>query len=229
MKLLRSLVPACALLLPCALPAATFEGRVVMKISGQDSKDAPQTITYSLRDGLARFDMASSRGPASVIMDMGARQMTILMPQQQMYMVRPIPQAQAAQAQQQAGHDSTLTATGEKDTILGYECTKYTDTTPKEVTELWVTDQLGFFAGMTMGGGPGGRGQAPKQWEEAVKGKGFFPLRVVTRSGGKEKFRMEAASIDKGPLPDSTFQAPEGWRKFDMGAMMGGMGYPGSH
>jgi hypothetical protein len=228
MKMLRSLLPACALFLPCTLPAATFEGKVTMKITSQDS-NGPQTISYSLKDGLARFDVTGAHGGAAVIMDTGAHQMTILMPQQQMYMVRPLPQAQAAQAQQQAAHDSSFEPTGEKETILGYECTKYTDTTPKEVTELWVTDQLGFFAGMTMGGGPGGRGQAPRQWEEVVKGKGFFPLRVVTKVGGKEKFRMEAVSIDKQPLPDSTFQAPEGWRKFDMGAMMGGMGFPGSH
>jgi hypothetical protein len=221
-------VPVCALLLPCTLPAANFEGKVSMKITSQDSKDGPQTINYSLKDGLARFDVTGARGGASVILDTKARQMTVLIPQQQMYMVRAIPEAQAAQAQSQAAHDSSFAATGEKETILGYVCTKYTDTTPKETTELWVTDQLGFFAGMSMGGGPG-RQQPPKQWEEIVKGKGFFPLRVVTRVGGKEKFRMEATSIDKGSLSDSLFQPPEGWRKFDMGAMMGGMGFPGSH
>jgi hypothetical protein len=56
-------------------------------------------------------------------------------------------------------------------------------------------------------------------------------MRVVTNENGKEKFRLEVTSIDKESLPDSLFMAPEGWRKLDLGAMMGGMlpgGFPGA-
>ncbi len=83
-----------------------------------------------------------------------------------------------------------------------------------------------------MGGGPGGRrGQAPPEWESIIKGSGFFPLRIVSFEGGKEKFRMEVTSVQKTSLPDSLFAAPDGYRKLDLGGMMGGMfqgGMPGA-
>ena len=69
--------------------------------------------------------------------------------------------------------------TTEKDTILGYECTKIIATGKDGVSEIWITDQLGQFMGLTSGGGPGGRRQVPPQWETVLKGKGFFPMRVI--------------------------------------------------
>jgi hypothetical protein len=97
--------------------------------------------------------------------------------------------------------------------------------------EIWVTDQLGTFGGLPHGGGPGGPQGSPQAWESALKGRNFFPMRVVTSAGGKEKFRLEVTSVEKTSLPDSYFAAPDGWRKFDLGAMMGGAmpgGFPGA-
>ena len=53
----------------------------------------------------------------------------------------------------------------------------------------------------------------------------------MTSNGGKEKFRLEVTSVEKTSLPDSLFAPPDGWRKFDLGAMMGGAmpgGFPGA-
>lgn len=210
-----------------------------MTISSSSS-NAPQSLNMSLKEGYMRTDISNGKGALGAsIMDMKNMQMIILMPQQQMYMVQPIPQpnaagrpAGAAAGQPSTGNAESLQDTGVKETILGYVCTKYTVTGKNGTAEIWVTDQLGSFFGMPHGGpgGPGGRSQPPQEWENALKGGNFFPMRVISNNG-KSNFKMEVTAIDKTSLPDSLFQAPAGWRKFDMGAMMGGMmpgGYPGA-
>ena len=234
MKLITPLVTICALLAPGVLSADTFEGTLTMTISSSTSKNGPQELNMSLKDGNMRTDIQSSRGTMSAIMDMKNQQMIILMPQQRMYMVQPLHQPSAPQGQYQqyqgqaqaAGSTPTLVDTGVKETILGYECTKYTATNEKGTTQIWVTDQLGTFAGMFHGGAPGRPAQPPADWENALKGKSFFPMRVEG-TNDRGTFKMEVTAINKTSLPDSLFAPPEGWQKFDLGSIMGGGGFPG--
>ncbi|MSU45561.1 MAG: DUF4412 domain-containing protein [Lacunisphaera sp.] len=70
----------------------------------------------------------------------------------------------------------------------------------------------GLFGGGRKGGGP-----AAAKWEEVLKGKGGFPLRVISRDAkGKESFKMEATKIEPGSLPDSLSLPPAGYEKFSM-------------
>ena len=232
MKLNPALAAICALVLPCALHAETFEGKLTMSMTSS-SKEGNQTLNLSLKEGFMRTDIQSARGTMSAIMDSKNQQMIILMPQQRMYMVQPLnPPGQAPVQGAPAASDATLQDTGVKETILGYVCTKFVATSSRGTAQIWVTDQLGTFTGLFHGaGGPmGHRPQAPQAWESALKGHNFFPMRVI--SNNKEgTFRLEVTSVEKTSLPDSDFAAPDGWRKFDMGAMMGGAmpgGYPGS-
>jgi hypothetical protein len=230
MKLITSIVSVCALLMPCALAADTFEGTVSMTIAAPNMKSGPQALSMSLKDGNMRTDMETSRGAMSAIFDMKGQQIIILMPQQRMYMVQPMMQPPAGQAPAHAGAPpANLQDTGVKETILGYECTKYTSTGASGTTEIWVTDQLGTFMGLFHGGGPGGRPQAPADWESALKGRNFFPMRVVSNST-KGTFKLEVTAVNKTSLPDSLFSPPDGWQKFDLGNIMGGAmrgGFPG--
>jgi len=197
------------------------------------AKDGPQTLDMSMKEGFLRTDIQSQKGSMAAIIDFKNHQMIMLMAQQRMYMVRPLPTQQEAPPQGQGpqGSPNDITQTGTKETILGYECTKWVHTGPQGTSEIWVTDQLGTFGGLPHGGGPGGPQGSPQAWESALKGRNFFPMRVVTSAGGKEKFRLEVTSVEKTSLPDSYFAAPDGWRKFDLGAMMGGAmpgGFPGA-
>ena len=232
MKLIPALVPVCALLLPCALSAETFECKVSMKMTSQGSKEGSQSVDMSIKEGFMRMDMNASKGMGAVIMDFKNQQMIILMPQQRMYMTRPMAQPGAAQRPDSAPTPphADIQDTGVKETILGYVCTKYVMTNANGTAEMWLTDQLGAFGGLFHGGGPGQRPQAPEAWESALKGKNFFPMRVVSNSKGKE-FRLEVTSVEKTRLPDSVFAAPDGWRLLDIGSMMGGAmpgGFPGA-
>jgi hypothetical protein len=228
MKLLHALLPACALLLPCVVSAETFQGKVSMKVSSPSMKEGSQTIDFSIKEGFMRMDMNSQKGSAAVITDFKNQKMIILIVAQKMFMTRPIPQPGQMPPGAQGSYDPSqhsLEATGTKETILGYECTKYISKGPDETAEIWVTDQLGSFAGLFHGGGPGQHTQAPQAWESALQGKNFFPMKVVA-NGKHGTTTLEVTSVDKESLDDSLFAAPDGWR--DLSAMMGGF-MPGGH
>lgn len=213
-----------------ALHAADFEGVVTLKTSGP--RGTPSDMTFSLTKGRSRIDMKTAEaGTPAMLFDQAKEEITILMPEQKMYLVRPMPKPGETPAGPR--EDATLEKTNETEKILGYECTKYISTSREGTTEAWVTDQLGTFMGLAGGnpmGGPGGRrgrGGIPEGWANALRGKDAFPLRVVTRdASGKESFRMEATSVEKKSLPASTFTPPADFQKFDMDGMMRGMGMP---
>lgn len=214
-------------LLVSATHAANFEGKVTMKMTGP--KGAAQEMTFSLKEGFSRIDMATGDGRnAGIIMDAAKQEITILMVDQKMYMTQPMPKpAAAATAEGAAGTGVEITTTKEK--ILGYDCVKYIATTKEGTSEIWVTDQLGGFLGM---GGPpngGGRrgpgGPSAQGWEQALLGKGVFPMRVVTSGAGKETFRMEATAVQPQAMPAASFAAPADFK--NLSDMMRGMGMPG--
>jgi len=219
-----------ALATSAALSAATFEGTVQMKIS--DARGGAHELTQHLKNGLVRTDMDMRGRTMSVIMDMNKREITVLMPEQQMYMVHPMPDAAAMPGASHDSSDVSLEKTSETEKILGYTCTKYVAKSKDATTDLWLTEELGRFAGLGSGPGPfgmGRRAQPPKPgWEKALEGKDVFPLRVVSHEAdGKSKFQLDVVAVNRESQPDSLFAPPEGYRKFDMGAMMQGMGMGG--
>src|SRR5580658_1978426 len=166
MKLIRSLAPICALLLPCALTAETFEGKVSMTMTSANSKDGPQTVNYSIKEGFMRMDVMSAKGGGAFITDFKNKQILILMEQQKMYMVKSLTDPGTSPGTGPAGarptgaptpSNTSFRDTGEKETIAGYSCEKYEVTSAKGTTDIWATDQLGTFGGLSMGGAPGRR------------------------------------------------------------------------
>ena len=228
---MKNLLPLLiALLAPVALSATSFEGKVTMKMSGP--REAPPAMTFSLKDGFSRIDMAGADGHnSSVIFDAAKQEVTILIPDQKMYMTQVMQKPPATAAIAEGAADSGFEVTTTKEKILGYDCVKYIAKTKEGTSEIWVTDQLGSFLGF--GGDPGGGGRrgpgggvaAQQGWAQVLAGKGVFPLRVVTTTGGKETYRMEATAVEKTALPASTFAAPADFK--NLSDMMRGMGMPG--
>ncbi|ACB75662.1 DUF4412 domain-containing protein [Opitutus terrae] len=208
---------------PAAVHAASFEGSVRMKMS--QPKGEAFEMTYRMKGGLMRTEMQTGNGSMATIMDLGKKEMIVLMPEQQMYMVHSLAAAGAAVEKQAS--DVTFEKTGDTEKILGYDCTKYISKSKDGISDVWVTEQLGSFAGLggMAGGGKGGKGKAQTSgWEKALMGKDLFPLRVVVKNQkGAEQFRMEVVAVDKGPQPAELFAPPAGYQKFDMGGMMRGM------
>lgn len=232
MKLLPSfLLAIAALAAPAVLGAASFEGQVRMKIS--DARGRSHEMEQRIKEGRVRTEMNTGKGETmAVIMDLPKREMIMLMPEQHMYMVHALPDPTAVAGADDA--EFSFEKTGETEKILGYTCTKYLAKSKDATTDVWVTEELGRFAGLGNGPGPMGMGRraaAPQAaWEKALAGKDFFPLRVVSHDAkGKENFRLEALSVDKSTQPDALFTPPADYQKFDMGGMMQGMGFPRKH
>jgi hypothetical protein len=219
------------LLAPLATNAADFEGKIGMKMTGDGRS---MDMNYAMKGGKIRIEMPQGQG--AMVMDPAKKETTMIMDQQRMYMVMPVPDAAPQAETAKAAEAPKLEKTGQTEKILGYTAEKYLVTQQDgQKAEMWLAEGLGTFmspgasnpmAGMgRRGSAPGGNAQA---WEKALAGKSLFPLRVVGRDrADKEIYRMEVTSIDKSTLPDSLFAPPAGYQKFDMGAMMQGGGMPG--
>jgi hypothetical protein len=221
--LLRVFAAGSLLVATTAFAADAFEGQVSFTMN--TGKGRTQEMDYTMKGSALRMDMSADGHEVSNIIDMKKREMLMLMHEQRMYMVMPMPNMPGA-APAESGPTPDIEKTGKTETILGYKCQQVLVKDKGKVTELWLADGLGMFMGMgggnpMMGGGP--RGGGASKWEAALKGIGGFPLRVISRdASSKETFKMEATRITPGPQPDSEFAPPEGYQKFSM-PNMGGM------
>ena len=206
--------------------AGAFEGKVSLAMTAE--RGQPMNLDYSIKGQKLRTDMNAEGHQMTSIMDLSKLEMLMLMPEQKMYMVMPIKKP-VEQAVEKAGESTAeVEVTGKTETILGYKCSQILVKDKGSVTEMWVADGLGAFMGLGQGGGGGspmagmfgGGGKKSAnaaKWEEALKGKGGFPLRVITRDAkGRNTFKMEATKIEPGNLSDSLFAPPAGYEKFAM-------------
>ncbi len=200
-----------------------FEGKITFLMT-TDNGTLP--FTYYMKGGLVRTEMNSEKGQMGVmLMNPAKREMTILMPQQKMYMVHQM-KDQANPAAGSQGSDQTpgveFQRTGQYETILGYRCEKVIVKSKEGSAEIWGTEGLGTFMNPN-GANPMGRRGAPRSaWEAELANRGFFPLRVVGHDNkGKQSFKMEATEIDKSTPDDSLFVPPPDYRKFEMPSLGG--------
>lgn len=230
--LLRFFAAGSLLVAASAYAADAFQGKVSLAITA--AKGKAQTLNYSIKGQKLRMDMEADGNTVASITDMAKMEMLMLMPEQKKYMVMPMKKPVEKAMEKQGESTADIEVTGKTETILGYKCSQILVKDKGVVTEMWVAEGLGVFMGMGSGGGGGGPfggrkggGNAAK-WEEALKGKGGFPLRVISRDAkGKESYRMEATKIEPGALPDSLFLPPAGYEKFqmpDFGGMLKGLG-----
>jgi hypothetical protein len=230
--LLRLLAVGTLLLSAVSSYAAAFEGKISLSMSAE-KKGRTQAMDYSIKGQKLRIDMNAEGNQVATIMDMEKLEMIMLMPSEKMYMVHPI-QKPLEKAAEKAGQSTAdIEVTGKTEVILGYTCNQVFIKDKGTVTEAWLAEGLTGFQGMGAPGGGGGPFGGKKnanaaKWEEALKGKGGFPLRVISRDAkGKETFKMEATKVEPGPLPDSMFAPPADFQKFQMpnlGNLMKGMG-----
>ena len=65
---------------------------------------------------------------------------------------------------------------------------------------------------------------AKETWDQFITGD-FFPLRIIaSNQKGKERMRWEVTKVTPQKLSPALFAVPADYRKFDMGAMMQGLG-----
>ena len=215
---------AVSLLLAATLPLAyAFEGKVSLTMTVE--RGDTMAIAYSLKGQKVRTELSAQGHQFASITDLTKRETVMLRPVQRQYVVvslePPIDSDRLVRDSDMATAD--IKATGKAATILGYQCHQILVNDHRTVTEVWVTKELGAFVGMgqgpiPMGGTFGGNNPAIGHvWEEMLKTKGGFPLRVISRDRtGKQTFKLEATKIEPGSLPDSLLTPPAGYKKFDL-------------
>ncbi len=225
-SLKRLLCLSTLLITPALFAVDPFVGKVSFAITS--GKGKAMTLNQSFKGNAVRTDMEGA--PGGMIMDFAKKEMIILMNEEHMYMVQPLKASDIPhEIKDKAAADPDVEVTGKTEKILGYTCNQILVKDGKNVTEMWVAEELGMYAGLGAQSGGGGmfgkkgNADAAAKWEKALKGKGGFPIRVITRNAaGKETYKMEATKIEKGGVSDADFKPPAGFQKFEM-PDMGGM------
>ena len=205
-----------------SVAADTFEGHIKMKM--QPTKGEPSFISYAVKGKRLRMEMPSGKGETMVgLLDWEKREMSMLMPGQQMYMVIELKDVPAVEEMEKSKDTTTLEKTSETATIVGHDTTKYIARDGKNVTDLWLAKGLGSWFNMS-----GGSPMKPKKlsdWEKEVIAKKMFPLRMIGHDAkGKETVNMEVVELTPQKLDDAMFLPPPGYTRFSMGGLMKGLG-----
>jgi Domain of unknown function (DUF4412) len=230
MKILPRLFCFATLALTPALFAAdAFVGKISFPMT--PAKGKPMAYQQSMKGTAMRTEFEGA--PGAMIMDFAKMEMIMLMTNERMYMVMPLKPSDVPQTHHEAKPvaDPDVEVTGKTENILGYTCHQILVKDGKNITEVWAAEGLGAFAGLgQQGGGMGGmfgkknaNAESAAKWERALKGRGGYPLRVITRdAAGKTTFKLEATKVEKGGVTDADFKPPAGFEKFSM-PDMGGM------
>ncbi|RKX36334.1 MAG: hypothetical protein DRP71_00035 [Verrucomicrobia bacterium] len=200
----------------------------VLVLSAQAGEMFEGTIHYALKSGGEPVNMVhyvkgnqmrievplQGSTTAASIVDFDTREITVLMPDQHMYMVMPMPDTT------DGGRGTVdFRTSNEVQTILGYSCTKYLMSYGERTVEVWATKGLGrYLASSNLTQGRENR----SAWESRLADEGLFPLRVIeTDKSGDEVFALEVTKVEENPVDDLLFTLPEGYRRFEMPSMGG--------
>lgn len=190
-----------------------FEGVVEYQVNS-GKKSMP--LGYSIKDKKYRMDFENENHKASMIND--GQNIYMLMSERKMAM--KMDPAKFKPRNKKGKPEGKLSKTGRSETIAGQKAQEWLWESKAAVTEIWASEDMGSFMGSQAQGGQG-QGE-PQAWEEAVKGKALFPLKVKSRKG--KPFEMLATKVAPQSLSDELFVVPKGYKIIEgMGAMMGSM------
>lgn len=205
---------------PASIAASTFEGRIKMQV--ESGKSDKSVLSYAMKGQHMRMEIPTGKEEMVGLLDWEKREMSMLMPGQQMYMVIELKDVPALDKVEEKQASTTLEKTSETATIVGREATKYIARDGKNVTELWLTSGLGSW--FNMSGGSPMKGKKLSDWEKEVIAKGLFPLRMIAYDkGGKQTVKTEVIELTPQKLDDSLFVPPAGYTRFSMGGLLKGM------
>jgi hypothetical protein len=188
--------------------AQAFEGTVDYHVKAGDHES---DIEYIIKGTKLRFNVSQKAHAAAGIVDLTAKTMIILMPQQKMYMSQPFPDyKKVAEASK-----GKFSKTGNTETILGHTCDEYVYTTENGAAHVWLAKGIGMFQGLFQN-----KPTEMDSWVTLVKSKGLFPLKSSYQDkDGKEKSSMVATKLSKEAVDDSVFVPPADYKEMKMPAV----------
>ncbi|MEO8635978.1 MAG: DUF4412 domain-containing protein [Gemmatimonadales bacterium] len=210
---------ACCVSPLAPLAAQGFEGVVTWQMS-----EGQMAMTQMYKGSQVRMEMNQGGHEGVMLLDNSMSTMTMLMPQQKMYMTMNT-KSMPGMAHTDDGTPPKLTATGKTETIAGRTCEvyRYAEEAGKpETMEMCVAKGMGFFMmGQSPMGGGGPMGNLSMvagnpEYAKLYKG-GFFPLRISRLDGNSAKVMMLAKSVEAKTLDASLFTIPAGFTEMKMG------------
>lgn len=218
---IQTLVGLTAIVAGSAAPLAAqgFEGVVTWQVSGDNG-----TMTQMYKGSLVRMEMNQAGREGVMLMDHTGGTITMLMPQQKMYMKMDLKGMPGMSGDEDRAQPK-LTATGKSETIAGHTCEvyRYAEAAGKpETMEMCVAKGMGFFMmGHSPMGGGGPLGNLAKVGSNPEYAKlykdGFFPLRMSSLEGGTAKPMLLAKAIEAKSLDAGLFAVPAGFMEMKMG------------
>jgi hypothetical protein len=213
--------------------AAAFEGKVDMKLTNGPKDKEGMEMSYRIKGEKMRTEFGGADSSkkkkknddatGAAIMDFKKKEMIVIMDQEKMYMVQPLPELKPEDVKKKKG-DEDFKPTGRKEKIAGIEAEEYVGRSGGRIIEVWVTKEMGRYMSQQGAGGKAG-------WEGFMQKENMFPLRSITRkkADGPEESRMEVVAIDRSKQADSFFAPPSDYQKMEiptvpgMGDIMKGM------
>jgi len=205
---------AALLLALCSSLAAaqTFEGAISMTMTADNGRSVP--LTYQVKGGKIRYDMAGPAGQLGVVLDPGAQKMIVIMTAQRMVMESEL-SAPTTPAGKPSGAAPTISRTGRTEMIAGYKCEHIliTDSDGSTV-DACITSELGAAFQMPGAGNPMAQ-RAQPAWTSQL-GRDAFPLKIQRG----DKVSLEVTKVERKTVEASLFEAPPDFQKMNMSGMM---------
>lgn len=234
MRSKRTIVALCAaMLLP--LPAslsAQFEGTLEMKLHTNGGGEQTMKVEIKGDRQVTIMPLPADAGPMAgmemrAIYDQKARTVTTLLPVPAMMAQMPaLANAKGIKnvvdlsgLEADSLHDdATIRKLGTSEKVAGIDCDDYEITSGTEApTRACIASTLGRFLYPRQTGGMGRRTTTPA-WVRAFGNRPVFPVKVWSTDG--KGVSMEVTSAQRGAIPESEFQVPNGY--VDMSSMMRG-------
>ena len=185
-----------------------FEGKLKIQVTEEGKK---HSMDYFVKGDKFRLEVKDMGETGAMIFDSKAMKMTIVMPQQKMYMEMPLDGIDTESYFDEGTSKAKIKKTGESQTINGYKCEKWIIEDEGLTTEAWITTELGgfLFSGNPMAGGG-------SDWTSKLSAQSFFPMLAKVHKSGKHLNTFEVLDVNKQKLDNSLFSAPSGYQKFEM-------------
>ena len=188
-----------------AIAQAMFPQPFTADMSMKTKNGQDMTGKFYVGEHKMRMDMDAHGHQVSMITDPGAKTSYMVMHQQKMYMEmhagqNPMMMQRGPKMPDLHTFDPTNPCANNPDVTCKNEGS---DTVNGRSADKWVfTDKK--------------NGEVTTAW---IDKKLHFPVRTTTSDGTE----MNLTNVQEGAPPSSTFEIPAGYRKFDMGGMMGRM------
>jgi len=236
MRPTRAFMAVCAAMaLPLAVPLqAQLEGTLNMMLRTNGGGEQTMKVEIKGDRQVTIMTLPQDAGPMAgmemrAIYDQKARTVTTLLPVPPMLAQMPaLANAKGiknvvdlSNLEADTLHDdASIKKLGTTENVAGIPCDDYEITSGKDAPmRACIASTLGRFLYPRPTGGMG-RSTSPPAWVRAFGNRPVFPVKVWSTDG--KGVAMEVKSVQRGSIPESEFQVPEGY--VDMSALMRGRG-----